>query len=145
MLFYKCGREVILLIATNTNQLYTAHDSFGTVSAALTSHAQAISYIKGQLSATAGMTEICLSLQKSLNDIEAQAEYCRKLGQCLDAICQSYLTCENRILDYCEGSIIYYEQPETKFVDLSTASALLRELSFSTDGGDLMWPQDILK
>ena len=97
------------------------------------------------MSAAAGMTEICLSLQKSLNDIEQQAEWCRKLGRSLDAICQSYLTCENRILDYCEGSITYYEQPETKFIDLSTASALLRELSFSTDGGDLMWQQDILK
>ena len=133
------------MIATSTDQLYTAHDSFRTVCAALTSHMQAISDTKAQMSAAAGMTEICLSLQKSLNDIEQQAEWCRKLGRSLDAICQSYLTCENRILDYCEGSITYYEQPETKFIDLSTASALLRELSFSTDGGDLMWQQDILK
>lgn len=145
MLFYQCGREVILLIATNTDQLYMAYDSFKGIYTALTSHIQAISQIKDQLAATAGAGDICLSLQRSLNDIEIQTECCRKLGQSLDIICQSYLACENRILDWCEGSISHYDQPEAKFIDLSAASALLQEFSFSTDGGDLMWRQDVLK
>lgn len=145
MIFYKCGREVSLLIATNTDQLYMAYDSFKGIYTALTSQLQSTSHVKEQLAATEGMTDICLSLQRSLSDIEVQIECCRKLGQALDTICQSYLSCEDRILDCCEGSISHYDQPETRFIDLSSASALLQELSFSTDGGDLMWQQDVLK
>lgn len=133
------------MIATNTDQLYRSYDSFKGIYTTLISHTQEISHVKEQLAATAGLEDICLSLQRSLSDIEIQADCCRKLGQSLDVICQSYLSCENRILDCCEGSISRYDQPETRFVDLAAASALLQELSFSMDGGDLMWQQDVLR
>lgn len=136
---------MILLIATNPERLALSGDELRATYSSLISNEQAIATIKSQLSAVSGMDKICHSLNMVIDAIEAQAEHCQKLYQGLDTICQLYASCENRIIDRCENALVCYEQPPADFVDLVPTAALLKELSFQIDGGDLAWQQDILK
>lgn len=136
---------MILLIVTDADRLYAGCDALRIVYIELVSNGQVITDVKGQLSAIAGMEDICRSLQRLIGAIDNQVGQCRRLSQSLDIICQTYTSCENRILDRCEDVVIRYEQPPTEFVDLSSATELLREISFHMDGGDTAWPQDLLK
>lgn len=136
---------MILLIATNTDRLYTGCDALRMVYTALRSNVQVLAEIRDQLSAVTGMDDICHSLLRLTDAVDAQAGQSLRLFQSLDIICQTYVSCENRILDRCENALVYYEQPKASFVDLSSATALLRELSFHMDEGDAAWQQDALK
>lgn len=133
------------MIATNADRLYVGCDALRIVYTALMSNGQVIADVKGQLSAVVGMEATCYSLQKLIDSVDTQAGQCRRLAQSLDIICQTYVSCENRILDQCENVLTRYAQPPAEFVDLSPATALLRELSFHIDGGDTAWQQDVLK
>ncbi len=133
------------MIATNTERLYAGYDALRMVYTALRANVQVIAEIKDQLSAITGMDDIRHSLLRLADAMDAQAGQSLRLFQSLDIICQTYVSCENRILDRCENALIYYEQPPASFVDLSSATALLRELSFHMDEGDAAWQQDVLK
>ncbi len=133
------------MIATNTERLYAGYDALRMVYTALRANVQVIAEIKDQLSAITGMDDIRHSLLRLADAMDAQAGQSLRLFQGLDIICQTYVSCENRILDRCENALVYYEQPPASFVDLSSATALLRELSFHMDEGDAAWQQDVLK
>ncbi len=136
---------MISLIATNADRLYTGCDELRIVYTALMSNWQVIEDAKGQLSGIAGMEAVCYSLQKLIDSVYTQAGQCRRLSQSLDMICQAFASCENRIIDQCENVLTHYAQPPAEFVDLSSAKALLKELSFNIDGGDMAWQPDVLK
>lgn len=133
------------MIATNTDRLYAGCDALRIVYTALMSNGQAMAEVKGQLSAIAGMEDICHSLKALVSAVNTQSCYCRRLSQSLDIISQTYVSCESRIFDRGENALVCYEQPSAKFLDLSSAAALLEELSFRMDGGDTAWQQDVLK
>lgn len=133
------------MIATNADRLYVGYDAMRIVYTALVSNGQVIADVKGQLSAVAGMETVCHSLQRLIDAVDIQAGQCWRLFQSLDIICQTYISCENRILDRCENVLTHYAQPPAEFVNLSSATALLKELSFHLDGGDAAWQQDVLK
>lgn len=136
---------MILLIAANTDRLYMGCDALRMVYTALRSNVQVLTEIRDQLSTVTGMDDVCHSLLKLADTVDAQAAQSLRLFQSLDIICQTYVSCENRILDRCENALVYYEQPPASFVDLSSATELLRELSFHMDEGDAAWQQDVLK
>lgn len=136
---------MISLIATNADKLYAGCDELRIVYTTLMSNWQVIEDAKGQLSGISGMEAVCYSLQKLIDSVYTQAGQCRRLSQSLDMICQAYSSCENRIIDQCENVLTHYAQPPAEFVDLSSATALLKELSFNIDGGDIAWQPDVLK
>lgn len=133
------------MIATNADRLCTGCNALRIAYTTLMSDVQVVAEVRGQLSAVTGMEDICNSLQALVDAADTQAGQCQRLSQSLDIICQTYVSCENRILNRCENTLVCYEQPPVKFVDLSSATALLRELSFHMDGGDTAWQQDVLK
>jgi len=125
---------VITLIATNTDVLYAGYDELNKVAKALAVNIQVVSNVKSRLAEIAGM-DFQQPLQKVIDDTGHQMDFCRMLCCSLDTICQSYISCEQRIFDRCEDSIIYYEQPPARFVDLASTMGLLHELSFHKEGG----------
>lgn len=133
------------MIATDADRLCTGCDALRIAYTTLVSDIQVMAEVRGQLAAITGMEDICHALQALSAAADTQAGQCHVLSQSLDIICQTYASCENRILDRCENALVYYEQPPVKFVDLSSATALLRELSFHMDGGGTAWQQDVLK
>lgn len=141
MVFYNSGREVIQLIASNTSQLYTSYDTLKAICTSLSAEEQTIFDIQRQLSTISGMENICHFIHTITATMDTQIEQCKKLYQSLDTICQMYAACENRVLDYCEGTLIHYEQPPTEFINLASTANLLRNLSFHLDsGGEPIWP-----
>ena len=133
------------MIATDADRLYSGCDALRVMYKILLSNMQIIADTRGQLSSIAGMETTCCTLQRLAHMVDMQADQCRRLSQSLDIICQTYVSCENRVLDRCENVLACYKQPVAKFVDLSSAAALLEELSFRIDGGDTTWQQEVLK
>lgn len=127
------------------DHLYTGYYALKTVYAALTSNGQAVSDLRGQISLVMGMEGVCNDLDALANSMDAQAKQCQRLFQSIDIICQTYASCENRILDRYENVMIHYEQSPAKFVDLTSAASILSEFLFHVDGDDLSWQQDVLK
>ncbi len=129
------------MIATNTDRLYAGYDSLKSICTSLSTQGHAISDVRRQLLPVSGMDGICRSIQAMMDNVDLQIEQCKKLYQSLDMICQTYVACENRVLNHCEGTLIHYAQPPIGFMDLASTTNLLREFSFSLDsGGDSAWP-----
>lgn len=133
------------MIFIDTRQLYSTSDALKAVCTALHTCQDGVVSIQNHLSGTAGMEELCSSLDKAVRDIDCQIQSYRKLYQSIDGICRLYVTCENKILDYCENGVVPYETPPAEFFDLSSAIDLLREFSFTADGGETVWNQVVLK
>lgn len=129
----------------DSRRLYPASDALKAVCTALGACQDSVASVQNRLSGIAGMENLCASLGKAAQEIDCQLRSCRKLYRSIDSICRAYSSCENKVLDYCENGIAQYEQPPAEFLDLSSAINLLREFSFTADGGEAVWNQAVLK
>lgn len=125
----------MILIASNTDILYAGYDELKKTVSSLMAVEQTVGEVRAQLSGASGMGAIQGLLQKAAGAIENETDALHELYRSLDMICQTYTSCEQRILARCEDTLIYYEQPQTEFVELASAASLLQELSFRIDGG----------
>lgn len=133
------------MISVNPEQLYLASETMKQVFVELAAYKESLSKLAHRLAEVNGMDEICPLLWTAAKEISDQAELCRKLCQSIDAICGIYGSCEGKIVNHFENAQIHYPQPPVSSVDLSCARALLKELSFAIEGGEMLCQENVFK
>lgn len=139
------SEEGICLISVDPARLYSASETMKEIFSELTAYQESLSALARRLTEIRGMDEICPLLWAVANDVSDEAELCRKLCQGIDAICGIYGSCEGKIVDRFESTQIHYPQPPVVSTDLSCARTLLRELSFTLEGGEMLCQQNVFK
>lgn len=133
------------MISVNPAQLYLASEAMKEVFIELAAYKESLSKLARQLVEMNGMDEICPLLGVVAKEVSDQAELCRKLCQGVDAICGIYGSCEGKIVNHFENVQIYYPQPPVSSADLSCSRALLKELSFAVEGGEMLCQESVFK
>ena len=133
------------MISVDPARLYSASETMKEIFSELTAYQESLSVLAHRLTGISGMDEICPLLWAAANDVSDEAELCRKLCQGIDAICGIYGSCEGKIVDRFENTQIHHPQPPVVSTDLSCARALLKELSFTLKGGEMLCQENIFK
>ena len=133
------------MISVNPAQLYLASETMKEVFTELVAYKESLSKLTHRLAEMNGMDNICTMLLAAAEEVSDQVELCRKLCQGMDAICGVYSSCDGKIVDQFENAQIHYPQPPVSSTDLSCAGALLKELSFVIEGGEILCQENVFK
>lgn len=133
------------MIFLNADRLYAGYDEFMSACELMTALSSTASDVQNRISDISGMENAAGLLQRTNSDMYDLIERARRLCQCIDTVCQYYISCENRVQDYGENATVRFPHPSTTFVDLTATAGVLREFLFTTEGSDTLWQQANLK
>ena len=74
------------------------------------------------------MEEVRYQLRRKLQKMNDEKNNLTQLIKCLDKIVLYYSSCENRIQDYAEQEVIYYQRRDIGVNDLRNVSAMLQNM-----------------
>lgn len=118
------------LLAVNITRLNDERVQLSAVYRALYELALSVSSIKAKIIGEDSFSNIKNDFETILHCLDDEIAGCKQLYEGIDVICQLYSTCEDRVLDFGEGVLIKYDQPNASFVDLSQTAEILKDFQF---------------
>ena len=122
------------MISVNIDRLYAGNGELKSAFDAFYELIPIITRVKNRLSDMSVTADSIALLNQVCSNVGEYANQCSCLYQSMDAICQTYASFENRVLDFGEGAVVYYSQIPVAFVDLSASAEILHEFLFVEEG-----------
>ena len=78
-----------------------------------------LTYVYQALQELSSMEDVINNLHKLQNKLESQSFYMKHSSKTIESIAENYISCENKILDKYEHTILNYDHTEPSVVELN--------------------------